>query len=141
MLTLGSIIENLYAAKTFLDDIKKFPSKAHPMDAARTAVSIMGLEDKETKDNSPKANMRKVMRIFAKTPTALAAAQAAIDDWDERYYGPVGSGPSTRPGGGSRVQGDLYFDTTAKKMKVYNGSTSQWDDVAQSSSSHKHHWS
>ena len=60
-------------SKTLLDDIKKFPQKAHPMDVARTAVSIMGLEDKETKDNSPKANMRKVMRIFAKTPVALAA--------------------------------------------------------------------
>ena len=30
------------------------PKNAHPMDVARTAVSIMGLEDKETKDNSPK---------------------------------------------------------------------------------------
>ena len=58
-------------SKTLLQDIKKFPKKAHPMDVARTAVSIMGLEDKETKDNSPKANMRKVMRIFAKTPVAL----------------------------------------------------------------------
>ncbi len=60
-------------SKTLLDDIKKFPKKAHPMDVARTAVSIMGLEDKDTKDNSPKSNMRKVMRIFAKTPVALAA--------------------------------------------------------------------
>ena len=60
-------------SKTLLEDIKKFPKKAHPMDVARTAVSIMGLEDLETKDNSPKANMRKVMRIFAKTPVALAA--------------------------------------------------------------------
>jgi len=60
-------------SKTMLDDIKRFPRNAHPMDVARTAVSIMGLEDKETKDNSPKANMRKVMRIFAKTPVALAA--------------------------------------------------------------------
>ena len=60
-------------SKTILEDIKRFPKKAHPMDVARTAVSIMGLEDKETKDNSPKANMRKVMRIFAKTPVALAA--------------------------------------------------------------------
>ncbi len=60
-------------SKTLLDDIRKFPKKAHPMDVARTAVSIMGLEDKETKDNSPKANMRKVMRIFAKMPVALAA--------------------------------------------------------------------
>ena len=60
-------------SKTLLQDIKNFPRKAHPMDVARTAVSIMGLEDKETKNNSPKANMRKVMRIFAKTPVALAA--------------------------------------------------------------------
>jgi len=43
------------------------------MDVARTAVSVMGLEDKDTKDNSPKANLRKAIRIFAKTPTALAA--------------------------------------------------------------------
>ena len=60
-------------SKTLLQDIKNFPKKAHPMDVARTAVSILGLEDKETKDNSPKANMRKIMRIFAKTPVALAA--------------------------------------------------------------------
>ena len=60
-------------SKTLLESIKNFPKKSHPMDVARTAVSIMGLEDKETKDNSPKANLRKVMRIFAKTPVALAA--------------------------------------------------------------------
>ena len=60
-------------SKTLLEDIKKFPKKAHPMDVARTVVSIMGLEDKETKDNSSEANMRKAIRILAKTPTALAA--------------------------------------------------------------------
>jgi len=34
---------------------------------------VMGLEDKETSDSSHDANMRKALRIFAKTPTALAA--------------------------------------------------------------------
>ena len=53
--------------------IKHMPKKSHPMDVARTVVSVMGLEDKETADNSPQANMRKAMRIFAKTPTAIAA--------------------------------------------------------------------
>ncbi len=43
------------------------------MEVARTAVSIMGLEDNETKDNSPKANLINAMRLFAKTPVALAA--------------------------------------------------------------------
>ena len=36
-------------------------------------VSVLGLEDKETTNNSPSANMRKAIRIFAKTPTAIAA--------------------------------------------------------------------
>ena len=53
--------------------VKHMPKKAHPMDVARTIVSVMGLEDKETNNNSPKSNMRKAMRIFAKTPTAIAA--------------------------------------------------------------------
>ena len=60
-------------SKEILSDIRKMPKKAHPMDVARTAVSLMALEDKETKDNSPKANMRKAIRIFSKTPIALAA--------------------------------------------------------------------
>ena len=53
--------------------IEHMPKKSHPMDVARTAVSIMGLEDKEASDNSPEANMRKAMRIFAKVPTVLGA--------------------------------------------------------------------
>ena len=53
--------------------VKHIPKKSHPMDVARTVVSVMGLEDKETNNNSPAANMRKAIRIFAKTPTAIAA--------------------------------------------------------------------
>ena len=46
-------------SKQILNDIKKMPKNAHPMDVIRTCVSLMALEDKDTKDNSPKANMRK----------------------------------------------------------------------------------
>ncbi|MDA9659063.1 bifunctional 2-methylcitrate synthase/citrate synthase [Candidatus Pelagibacter sp.] len=60
-------------SKNLIDILKKIPKNSHPMDVARTAVSVMGLEDKETKDNTPKANLKKAIRIFAKTPTALAA--------------------------------------------------------------------
>jgi 2-methylcitrate synthase len=60
-------------SKNLINILKKIPKKSHPMDVARTVVSVLGLEDKETSDNSPKANLRKAIRIFAKTPTALAA--------------------------------------------------------------------
>ena len=60
-------------SKNIIQDIQKMPRDAHPMDVVRTCVSLMALEDKDTKNNSPEANMRKAMRIFSKTPTAVAA--------------------------------------------------------------------
>ncbi len=59
-------------SKSLINIIKQMPKRSHPMDVARTAVSVMGLEDKEVTDNSQNANLRKAMRIFSKTPTALA---------------------------------------------------------------------
>jgi 2-methylcitrate synthase len=64
---------NRELSKNLYEIIKHMPKKSHPMDVARTAVSVMGLEDKETSDSSLEANMRKALRIFSKTPTALAA--------------------------------------------------------------------
>ena len=65
--------ENRELTKNLYEIIKHMPKKSHPMDVARTAVSVMGLEDKETSNSSHEANMRKALRIFAKTPTAIAA--------------------------------------------------------------------
>jgi len=64
---------NRKLSNQILKDIEKMPKKAHPMDVVRTAVSLMALEDKETMNNSLEANMRKAMRIFSKTPVAVAA--------------------------------------------------------------------
>jgi len=36
------------------------------MDTTRTSVSHMGLEDAQTADNSPEANMAKAIRLLAK---------------------------------------------------------------------------
>jgi 2-methylcitrate synthase len=37
--------------------VEHLPKKSHPMDVARTVVSMLGLEDKETTNNSHQANM------------------------------------------------------------------------------------
>jgi 2-methylcitrate synthase/citrate synthase II len=54
--------------------LREFPKDAHPMDAIRTAVSFMGMEDPEAADVSDEAQRRKAMRLLAKAPTAVAAA-------------------------------------------------------------------
>jgi 2-methylcitrate synthase len=64
---------NRKLSKNIIKNIQQMPKNAHPMDVIRTCVSLMALEDKDTKDNSPKANMRKALRIFSQTPTAVAA--------------------------------------------------------------------
>jgi len=53
--------------------IKNYPKNAHPMDTTRTSVSHLGLEDSETATNTIEANYNKFIKIFAKTPTAVAA--------------------------------------------------------------------
>jgi 2-methylcitrate synthase len=53
--------------------IQSYPKNAHPMDTTRTSVSHLGLEDSETTKNTIEANYNKFIRIFAKTPTAVAA--------------------------------------------------------------------
>ena len=57
--------------------IRGFPAGAHPMDAIRTAVSFLGMEDPEAADVSEPAQRRKAMRLFAKIPTCIAAAHRA----------------------------------------------------------------
>ncbi len=61
--------------------IAAFPHGAHPMDAIRTAVSFMGMEDPDTADLSEAATRRKAMRLLAKIPTAIAAAYRAGHGW------------------------------------------------------------
>ena len=53
--------------------IQNFPKTANPMDTTRTSVSHLSLEDSETDTNTIEANYNKFIRIFSKTPTAVAA--------------------------------------------------------------------
>jgi citrate synthase len=56
-----------------LENMKTYPTGAHPMAVVRTAVSALGLHDSAAEDNSVDANVRKAMHITAKLPTIVAA--------------------------------------------------------------------
>ncbi|BDD09818.1 citrate synthase [Fulvitalea axinellae] len=53
--------------------IQLLPKGAHPMDAVRTAVSVLGMEDDRTWDSSPETNDDKFLRMLAAIPSAVAA--------------------------------------------------------------------
>jgi len=65
--------KNRDISKNLIKIIKNYPKKSHPMDTTRTSISVMGLEDPETSDNSEKANYKKAIRLLAKISTAVAA--------------------------------------------------------------------
>lgn len=52
--------------------LSKLPTNTHPMAWLRTAVSMMGMWDKDTEDMSPAANHRKALRLTAKMGTLVA---------------------------------------------------------------------
>ena len=62
----------------------------------------------------------------------VSNADALVTNFNERYYGPFSANQATRPSGANRQNGDLYFNTSDGKMKVFNGShgSGTWDDVA-----------
>jgi len=64
--------------------------------------------------------------------SGVANADTLVTNFNERYYGPLSSNPATRPSGANRQDGDLYFNSSDNKMKVYNGThaSGSWDDVA-----------
>jgi len=55
--------------------LERVPHGAHPMDVLRTGVSILGMTDPETGDNSTEANLRKSMRLLAQIPLLISVAE------------------------------------------------------------------
>ncbi len=53
--------------------LESAPSSADPMSVLRTAVSALALVDPERDDASPAANLRKAIRLTARTPGIVAA--------------------------------------------------------------------
>ena len=56
---------------------------------------------------------------------AKNAAEAALDNFDDKYLGAKASDPSTDNDGHALVTGTQYFNTTINKLKVYNGTAWQ----------------
>ena len=59
----------------------------------------------------------------------VSNAQTLVSDFNDRYQ-VSGSAPSTHPDGSALGDGDLWFDTSANVMKVYDLGNTQYNTVA-----------
>jgi len=60
--------------------LRAIPESVNRMDALRTAVSILGLDDPDTGSNTHAANLRKGIRLCAQMPALLAALVNRSDE-------------------------------------------------------------
>ena len=70
---IGDLKEHRALSEHEIGCILNFPKNAHPMDALRTAVSIMGLNDPMKGAESRDINLRIGIKIIAKIPSIIAA--------------------------------------------------------------------
>jgi len=60
-------------SKDLKEIIKHFPVSAHPMDALRTCVSYLGMEDPRIWETDEETNWDKYVRLLSAIPTCIAA--------------------------------------------------------------------
>ncbi len=56
---------------TLYDLYRQFPPDTHPMDALKAAVAVLATTDPDRADNSPQANLRKALRLYAQIPNLV----------------------------------------------------------------------
>ena len=69
----AELAANAVVPPQVLEALRRFPATAKPMEALRTAVSLLALYDPDDLDMSPEANHRKALRLTAQMPTLVAA--------------------------------------------------------------------
>lgn len=68
----NNLVANRELSKGVISILKSFPKKASPMEVLRTAISTLSLNDPDADDNSFGANIKKAIKLTAKTATIVA---------------------------------------------------------------------
>ena len=133
------ISSNTDAAKWFLlvDAASATTSQSAAASSATAAASSASAASSSASSASSSASTSTTKAGEAATSATAAAASAtaaaaSADSLDDSYYGAASSDPSTDPDGYSRTVGDLYFNSSANNLRVWNGSA--WQVAAVSAS-------
>ena len=93
--------------------------------AVASEVSRVAAASSETSAASSEANAAtsetNAAASEASALTSKEAAEAALDNFDDRYLGAKAADPTTDNDGDPLLTGALYFNTTDEVMKVYEG--------------------
>ena len=100
--------------------------------SATTAASSASTATTQASNASTSASNAATSATSAETAktaaqAAQAAAETAADNFDDTYLGAKSSDPTVDNDGDALTAGDLYFNTTTNRLRVYNGSA--WVEI------------
>lgn len=130
---LQEALDDAEAANSKLVDVGNLPT----LDSLLTISAQAKLSALDAKKSAADANVEKVeARVFrdealAHATDAYAYRQEAIQakqTIEGRMYGPRTADPSTRPDGTARQEGDTYWNSATKTMRVFSAGT--WLNIA-----------
>jgi len=125
--TVATNIASVNTAATNIVDIQNASTNAATATtkAAEAATSATNAATSETNAATSATNAATSASAAAASQTAAAASAAsaasAFDNFDDTYLGSKTSDPTTDNDGDPLNAGDLYFNSTANEMRVYDG--------------------
>lgn len=125
--TVATNIADVNTAATNITDIQNASTNAATATtkASEAATSATNAATSATNAATSETNAATSATAAAASQTAAAnsaaAAAAAFDNFDDTYLGSKTSDPTVDNDGDSLTSGDLYFNSTANEMRVYDG--------------------
>jgi hypothetical protein len=132
--TVAANISDVNTAATNITDIQNASTNAATATtkAAEAATSATSASTAQTAAETAKTGAETAQAAAETAQAAAAASQtaaansaasaaAAFDNFDDTYLGSKTSDPTTDNDGDPLTSGDLYFNSTANEMRVYDG--------------------
>tara|TARA_X000001382_G_scaffold96281_2_gene70666 strand:+ start:2495 stop:3700 length:1206 start_codon:yes stop_codon:yes gene_type:complete len=123
------LVDAVSAATSATNAATSATASASSATAAASSASSASTQASNASTSASTASTQATNAANSATAAATSAAEAAAsaDAFDDTYLGAKSSDPSVDNDGDALTAGDLYFNTTTNRLRVYNGSA--WIEI------------
>ena len=123
------LVDAVSAATSATNAATSATASASSATAAASSASSAATQASNASTSASTASTQATNAANSATAAATSAAEAAAsaDAFDDTYLGAKSSDPSVDNDGDALTTGDLYFNTTTNRLRVYNGSA--WIEI------------
>ena len=123
------LVDAVSAATSATNAATSATASASSATAAASSASSAATQASNASTSASTASTQATNAANSATAAATSAAEAAAsaDAFDDTYLGAKASDPSVDNDGDALTTGDLYFNTTTDRLRVYNGSA--WIEI------------